>query len=196
MNRRGFTLIEVVIALAIGGAMLAVMFGGLRVGVAAWRQGDARAEALQRARSLSQVITRALAGAHPYRAGAAGAARLVFQGEPDRIAFVTATPPVPYATPIAFAAVAFSRDQSGLTVLQKPLPDREPLERLQPAVADDTVTALRLRYRRPKGGWEDRWDGVTEQTLPTAVEVTLTTTRDEPRGEPASVVIALRAITP
>lgn len=191
-------MIEVVIALAIVGAMLAVMFGGLRVGVAAWRQGDARAEALQRARGLSHVITRALAGAHPYRVGTYGAdaARLVFQGEPDRIAFVTATPPVPYATPIAFAAVVFARDHSGLAVLQKPLPDRDPLERLQPAVADDTVTELRLRYRRPNAGWEERWDGAREQTLPTAVEVTLTTTRDERRGEPASVVIALRAITP
>ncbi len=197
MKRRGFTLIEVVLALAIVGALLGVMFGGLRLGVAAWRQGDARAEALQHARSLSQLLTRALAGAHPYRAGAdADAARVVFQGEADRIAFVTSTPPMPFARPIAFAAVSFSRDESGLVVLQKPLPDREPLERLSAAVADPTVTALRLRYLRPGAGWEPRWDGAQEQALPAAVEVALTTTAVDRHGELAPVIITLRVLTP
>jgi general secretion pathway protein J len=197
MKSRGFTLIEIVIALAIVGALLGVMFGGLRLGVAAWRQGDARAEALQHARSLSQLLTRALAGAHPYRAGAGGdAARVVFQGGADRIAFVTSTPPVPFVRPIAFAAVSFSRDESGLVVLQKPLPDREPLERLAPAVADPTVTGLHLRYLRPGGGWEPRWDGLQEQTLPAAVEVALSTTGADRREEPPAVIITLRALTP
>ncbi len=198
MKPRGFTLIEVVIALTIVGAMLAVMFGGLRVGVAAWRQGDARAEALQHIRSLSQVFTQALGGTHPYRTGAAGAAatHLLFVGEPDRIAFVTATPPVPFATPIAFAAIVLARDASGLQVLQRPLPDRDPFERLTPVVTDPTVTDLRLRYLRPDGGWETHWDGTRELTLPAAVEVTLRTTRgDRPDGH-APVVIALRVLTP
>jgi general secretion pathway protein J len=198
MKPRGFTLIEVVIALAIVGALLGVMFGGLRLGVAAWRQGDARAEALQHTRSLSQLLTRALAGVHPYRLAAGGtdATRVVFQGEADRIAFVTATPPVPFARPIAFAAVAFSRDETGLVVLQKPLPDREPFERLAPAVADPTVTGLRLRYLRPGAGWEARWDGTQEQTLPAAVELRLATTATDHREEPAPVIIAIRVLTP
>jgi general secretion pathway protein J len=205
MTRRGFTLIEVVIALAIVAALLTVMFGGLRVGVAAWRQGDARAEALQHTRSVSQLLTRALAGAHPYRAGAAGpeAARLVFVGESDRIAFVTATPPMPFPVPIAFAAVAITRDGSGLVFWQKPLPDRDPFERLAPVVTDATVAALRLRYRRPTdparaqdGAWDDRWDGAQEPTLPAAVEIRLTVTQGTHRVELAPVVVALRVTTP
>ncbi len=198
MKPRGFTLIELVIALTIVGAMLAVMFGGLRVGVAAWRQGDARAEVLQHARSLSQIVTQTLAGTHPYRTGATGpaATRLLFVGELDRIAFVTATPPVPFPTPIAFAAVILERDASGLHVLQKPLPARDPFERLTPVVTDNTVTELRMRYLRLDGGWETHWDGAREPTLPAAVEVTLRTARGDQQDAHAPVVIALRVLTP
>ena len=198
MKSRGFTLIELVIALTIVGAMLAVMFGGLRVGVAAWRQGDARAEVLQHARSLSQVVTQTLAGTHPYRAGAAGTAatRLLFVGESDRIAFVTATPPVPFAAPIAFAAVVLAHDASGLHVLQKALPARDPFDRLTPVVTDHTVTELRMRYLRLDGGWETHWDGAREPTLPAAVEVTLRTARADPQEIHAPVLIPLQVLTP
>lgn len=198
MKPRGFTLIEVVMALAIVGAMLAVMFGGLRVGVAAWRQGDARAEVLQHLRSLNQVVTETLGGTHPYRTGAVGTAatRLLFVGEPDRIAFVTTRPPVPFASPIAFAAVVLARDVSGLHVLQTALPARDPFERLTPVLTDDTVTDLRLRYLRPDGGWEPHWDGRREPTLPAAVEVTLRTARSDRQEAHAPIVIALRVLTP
>ena len=55
---RGFTLVELIIALAIVGALLAVAFGGLRVALAAWRQGEDRAEAHQHARgvALAQLV--------------------------------------------------------------------------------------------------------------------------------------------
>ena len=47
--RRGFTLIEVVIALTIVATLLVVMFSGLRVGMAAWQRGEERAEQIGRA---------------------------------------------------------------------------------------------------------------------------------------------------
>ena len=47
LDRRGFTLVEVVIALTIVATLLVVMFAGLRVGMAAWQRGDERAETLQ-----------------------------------------------------------------------------------------------------------------------------------------------------
>src|SRR3989442_13749489 len=64
-GERGFTLLELIIALAIVGALLAVAFGGLRVALAAWPQGEDRAEAHQHLRSISLIPSRALAWAHP-----------------------------------------------------------------------------------------------------------------------------------
>ena len=66
-RRRGFTLLELLVALAIVGALLALAFGSLRVGLAAWRQGDDRAEAHAHLRSLSEVLARSVAAAFPYR---------------------------------------------------------------------------------------------------------------------------------
>ena len=180
-RQRGFTLVEVVIALTIVATLLVVMFGSLRVGLAAWQRGDERAEVLDRARSLTQIVTRTLGAAHPYTTSAHGgeAPRLLFEGTPDRVAFVTAEPPFPTAAPIAFTAVTLSRDAgpvAGLAMRQKPLPNEEPFDRgLQPALVDGTVSDVRFRYLRESDRvWTENWDAVEEKALPLAVEITLT----------------------
>jgi prepilin-type N-terminal cleavage/methylation domain-containing protein len=180
-RQRGFTLVEVVIALTIVATLLVVMFGSLRVGLAAWQRGDDRAEVLDRARSLTQVITRALGGAHPYLTSPQGqvAARLLFEGAPNRVAFVTAVAPFPTAAPIAFTAVTLSQETGpvpGLAVRQKPLPNAEPFDRgLEPALVDGTVGDVRFRYQRESDrAWTERWDADQEKVLPLVVEITLT----------------------
>jgi general secretion pathway protein J len=195
----GFTLLEVVIALSIVGTLVGIVVGGLRLGLAAWRQGDARAETLQRGRSVSQILIRTLAGTHPYRAGATepAAYRIVFEGTPDRLAFVTVTPPLPTPTPVAFSAVTIEGEALGLTIQQRVLPAREPFERVPPALTDPTVVAVRFRYLRPEDAiWQNRWDGAEEKSLPAAIEIALTTEESGRRVEHRPVVVALRALTP
>ena len=195
----GFTLIEVVIAVGIVGALLAIMVGGLRVGLASWRHGDARAEAHQRGRSLTQLLVRTLAGTHPYRVGAIerAASGIVFEGTPDRLAFVTATPPLPEPSPIAFTAVMLAGEAEGLTLRQRPLPAQEPFEPGPAALTDPAVVAVRFRYRRlDDATWQDRWAGALEKALPGAVEIALTTEQNRRRVEHRPVVVVLRALTP
>jgi len=187
----GFTLIEIVIALTLVAALLAITFSGLRVGLAAWRQGDARAEHLQRARSLNQLLVRAVGGAHPYRVDAAGPepAPPTFQGERDRLAFVTARPPVPLAAPIAFTAVSLSLEDTGLTIREAALPSRDLFGALVPVLADPSVAAIQFRYLRGEDRtWAERWDAAAEQALPAAVEITLA---DQP-----PVVVPIRVVAP
>src|SRR4029450_7697908 len=64
---RGFTLIEILLALGIGAVLLVSVFGAVRAGLAAWGRGEARAAALEHSRSLAQVLGRAVAGTYPYR---------------------------------------------------------------------------------------------------------------------------------
>lgn len=199
-GRRGFTLLEVVIALTIVATLLVVMFSSLRVGLAAWQRGGERAELLDRTRSLAQILTRALNAGYPYQkpATAGEPARLLFEGEPDRLAFVTAAAPFPTAAPMAFTAVTLSHDAgSGLAIRQKPLPNDEAFESLPPVVVDATVAAVKFRYLRDSNRtWTDRWDAATEHMLPVAVEVTLTVTRGGQSAEQPPLIVPLPVASP
>ncbi len=199
---RGFTLVELIIALSIVAALLVIMFGGLRLGLAAWRQGEDRAEVLQHGRGLNQLITRALAGTHPYltAASATEPARILFEGEAERLAFVTATPPFPAPVPIAFTAVTFSLDAgpaAALAIRQKVLPNADAFKGVAPVLVDETVTAVRFRYLRDAAGtWEDRWDATSQKALPRAVEITLTTERNGRRTKQPPIIVSLQTLAP
>jgi prepilin-type N-terminal cleavage/methylation domain-containing protein len=196
-EQRGFTLVEVVIALTIVATLLVISFAGLRVGLAAWQRGDERGQILERARSVNQIITRTLGSAYPYQAAAIGreAAKVLFEGGPDRVAFVTPAPPFPGPEPIAFTAVTLGLSKAaaapGLALTQKALPNDKPFDAaLTPVFVDGAVTGVRFRYLKDtKGQWTDEWDAATEKTLPLSIEVTLTILQaGRPVEQPALVV--------
>jgi len=197
MRDRGFTLVEVVLALAIAAAVLVIVFGGLRVGLAAWGRGEARAARMDHARGVLVLVERALDGAFPYRHVPPGQreARVLFEGRPDRVTFATVTPPFPDAATVAFTAVTVSSEPAGLVVRQQPLPNVLALERLPPALVDAETAALRFRYQGEEAGaWQEEWDMTREDTLPRAVEVTLV---GRGVGAPERVLtVLLRVILP
>ena len=202
-RQRGFTLLEVVIALTIVATLLVVMFGGLRAGLTAWQRGDARAEVLDRTRSITQIVTRTLGAAHPYMTSAQGGEgpRLLFEGTPERVAFVTAAPPFPTAAPIAFTAVALSQDAGpvpGLAVRQKPLPNGDPFDRgLQPALVDGTVSEVHFRYLRESDrAWIENWDTAEEKALPLAIEITLSIVQTGRSAPQPPLIVSLPVRTP
>jgi general secretion pathway protein J len=197
----GFTLLEVVIALAIVGALLAVAFGGLRVALSAWRKGEDRAEAHQHVRTLMTVLARSIAGAHPYRIAAEDSPEpaVQFDGLPDRLSFVTRAAPFPLAAELAFTAVRLemeSDEDPGLTIRERALPNHHIFSKATPAFRDPAVTALSFRYLRPDGGWEERWDGASEEGLPAAVEVGVQTTLDGRNVALPPITVPLRAVKP
>jgi general secretion pathway protein J len=201
IHRRGngFTLVEVLLALSIGAALLIVVFGGVRAGLAAWGRGEARAMALEHDRSLDQMLRRAVAGAFSYRGGRiqAGASGVLFEGRPDSMTLVTASPPIPASLPIAFTAVHISRDERGLAVRQLALPSAEPVERAAAVLTDPAVLSLRLRYLGEEAdAWIDRWETGKEDGLPRAVEIRLTTAIGGRVVEQPPVVVPIRALTP
>jgi general secretion pathway protein J len=197
-RQRGFTLIEIVIALSIVGALLVIMFGGLRVGLGAWRRGEDRAELLEHERNVNQIVNHAVTGSYLYQPGPSPGTQvgILFEGYPDRLAFVTVSPPVPPPVPIAFTVVTLSLETDatpGLAIRQKAMPNTEPFELVAPVFVDPAVTALRFRYLREAGGtWEERWDATKEKALPLAVEVTLTTLMAGRRIEHPPLVIPIR----
>jgi len=194
---RGFTLLEVLIALAIVGALLVIVLGGLRVAVAAWQQGEDRAEAHQHVRGVALSLARMVGGAYPYSAprGEAPDPVVLFFGSGDRLEFVTQAAPVPVDPPVAFAAVAValgdSSERPGLVIRQRALPNRSPFDDAPVVFHDPAVTSLELRYLDETGAWQDAWDG-RERGTPRAVRVTLGTTIHGRRETLPPLTISLR----
>ena len=89
MNRRaaaqsGFSLIEVIIGLALFGLILVLLFDGLRIGAATLGRLDAEAESLDLRRGLDGVLRRQFSSAVP--GGAAD--RADFAGAPGSVMFL------------------------------------------------------------------------------------------------------------
>jgi prepilin-type N-terminal cleavage/methylation domain-containing protein len=193
-DRRGFTLVELLIALAIVGSLLVVAFGGLRVAVSAWRRGDERIEAQQHTRSLTVTLARSLGAAYPYReARREGETNvLLFRGDAERIEFVTHASPFPTSIPVAFTAVVIEiqdfGDRRALVVRQRILPNREPFTSAEIAMEDPSITAIELSYLGDSGGWQSEWEG-EQAGLPRAIKLSLgTPSPDGGRPVPALTV--------
>ena len=200
MNQRGFTLLELLLALAISGALLVMLLAGLRVGLAAWRQGDERAATHQHLRGLSELLAGSVGAAFPYHQSGrqGGEVQVQFTGEEERLSFVTFAPPFPLAAPVPFTAVTVAArrgENPGLAITEKALPNFDPFENAEPLFLDSSVTSVKFRYLRAEGGWEDHWDGAAEKGLPRAVQINLTATlggRDESLP-PLTISIPARA---
>jgi len=199
-DRRGFTLVELLIALAIVGALLAIAFGGLRVAIAAWTQGEDRAEVHQHLRGVALVLARAVGAAYPYRApvGTAPDPTILFRGTAERLELVTQVPPLAPPIPVAFTAVVIGVEQDdgpALVIRQRVLPNRDPFTEAAVALRDPGIERVELRYLNASGAWQETWDAEAEHSLPRAIRITVAT-RWGGRTATLPLTVALRTVVP
>ena len=186
----GFTLLEMLIALAIVATLMVTAFGGLRVVLGATQRSEERTEVHQHLRSLTTLLTRSLGSAYPYHGplGDLPEERLLFRGQAATLEFVTQAPPFPLPAPIAFTAVVLSYEPGeGLLIRERALPNYAPFKEAPVLLRDPAVTALSFRYLDPDSGWQTTWDD--EDHPPSAIEVTVgLTLQGRPETLPAMVV--------
>jgi general secretion pathway protein J len=88
-RRAGFTLLELVVAIALMGLVLVVLYSGLRLGLNGSDSGEQRAEATNRLRLVQEFLRRQLAQSMTvYRIDDKQEKVVVFAGQPNGIEFV------------------------------------------------------------------------------------------------------------
>ena len=176
-GQRGFTLLELLLALAIVGALVVIAFSGVRIALAAWRQGEDRAEAHQHLRGVVLSLARSVSGMYPYNGprGDTPTPELLFTGTESRLEFVTQAAPYPASIPVAFTAVVFALgdtdERRGLVIRQRVLPNRGPFTDATVVFNDPTLTELAFSYLDDSGAWQSSWDTEATKKLPRAIRV-------------------------
>ena len=178
-GERGFTLLELLMALAIVGALVVIAFSGVRIALAAWRQGEDRAEAHQHMRSIVLSLARSVSATYPYSAprGQAPTPELLFTGTESRLEFVTQAAPYPASIPVAFTAVVVelgTRDERpGLVIRQRVLPNRDPFTEATVVFNDPSLTELSFSYLDEAGAWQSTWETEVSKRLPRAIRISV-----------------------
>jgi general secretion pathway protein J len=91
-NQRGFTLIELVVAMALLGTMMVLMYSGLTFSLKGWDTGAASGQRITDRRIGENFLRRELSELFPMRWKDPMVLRLAFEGESQRMRFVSARP--------------------------------------------------------------------------------------------------------
>jgi prepilin-type N-terminal cleavage/methylation domain-containing protein len=199
-SSKGFTLLEVLIAMAILGLMAAVVFAGLRLGTGASEKGEKEAQRLQHLRIVSEMIGVQLRCATPYsliKRPKAGQAQdenfqdesergkkgfpVFFEGMPDSLRFVTARALEPSMNGLvqAFYELERSGNEPNFRVREdfvrgidslKKAPDKNG------SIVQKGVSSLQFHYfgksqEEKEPRWRTEWNGRTMRGLPSGVRI-------------------------
>ncbi|MFQ5850845.1 MAG: prepilin-type N-terminal cleavage/methylation domain-containing protein [Candidatus Binatia bacterium] len=196
-SRKGFTLIELMVAMTLLALMMAILYGAFYLGHRAAEKTQARFEASQTLRSVKGFLRGYIGSAYPYRLSLRDPA-VLFAGERERLTFVSALSMGLGGRGMSKISVSWDGEgsEASLVTLEEEIPVQGAGYR-NTMVLWRGVTDLRLEYLDPRGEqeeWVGEWDGESRKTLPRAVRMKL---RDD-RGEEIRWVfpIMIRVLAP
>lgn len=187
-KRQGFTLVEVLVALTILTMVLSIIFAAMSLGIRSWEKGSNIEETAQDLRALSTRLSNEIGSMYPYIIYINGAKTYVFQGERERLGFVTTNensmPDLPRGG-AKWVNYFLDRD-NGLVVREKILPDSSVMEDKDGRLTEVEPSVQQIGFQFLDNSiWNDSWDANDKKGLPEAVRVNLTFDK----GEPVSIVV-------
>ena len=207
----GFTLLEVIVTMTILGFILVIIFGAFRLGLSAWDRGERTREEYQRQRTATQLISRQIKSAVPYRVKTEKAEGnyIAFEGDVHSLKFVS-TLSLRAMRPEGFVFAIYEFKTGGaetgrLVVYEKKVVNKDFFE--EGPKEDQGVSVLeglsdvRFEYFREEDkektrpeAWLEEWSAKEEKELPSALRMTLTFKNEKSEKEEAPLVL-LSAIT-
>jgi general secretion pathway protein J len=188
MNRRvrGFTLIELMVALVLLALISSVLYGSLSLSATSWDKGEAKAEQATDMRQTGEFLRQALTAEHPLRLHKALDQPLYFAGASDSLAFAAATPGRVGGGIYYFRIALAPNGESSRLLLSRTIPDYSALkppsfDAADASVLADGIAQLKFSYfgRDPDAAdvvdptWRDHWDD--PQILPLLIRMDVKT---------------------
>lgn len=195
---RGFTLLELMIGLALLGLIMTLVFAGLKLTTRGWDETEATAERVNRVRQARALLLRELAAVYPYRWKNSNEMNLAFVGATNGLKFVSSTPPRAGRGGLDLVELLLSKNDQGLRLLMRrkipatELRDFDEMEKADSVILLDDLESAGFEYfgadtPSAKPYWRDKWED--RQRLPRLIRLSLRT-----KGAPAwpEIVIAPR----
>ena len=203
LGKSGFTLLELMISLAIMGLVLLIIFGALRVGTRAWEKGEKDVAVHQRQRAVLGLLSRQIASACIYEIKT-GDDAFYFKGSEGTMEFVSRSPIVPGAlTGVVFVKYMilegerdgkkrlrlYEKDAGFLKEEDLESQEEEDLFTLIPYIEDLQFEYLKGDNDEDETKWQASWDPSEEKGLPLAVRISL---KQEEDTAPIDLIVPIR----
>ena len=206
---RGFTLMEMMVALTIIGFILLIVFGSFRLGLSAWEKGESMKNEYQKFRIVSELISQQIKSVVPYKIKTQKAEGdyLGFEGKAQSLKFVSAFS-IRAKNPEGFVYAIYQFKKEGKEgsrfvlyeqrILNKNFFEEEPKEELAVSLLEG-VSDVRFEYYQKEDalknrteGWVKEWSAKEENELPGALKVFIT----YEQGEKEKTEIPLELLIP
>lgn len=181
-QQRGFTLVELMIAMTILALMSLSIYGVVAIGARSAGAGERKTEQARRLRVATDVMVRQLRSTVPIPLSTDGEIKNFFVGTQDLVEFVTSAPQRPDASGLSL--VTYWVEDGQLRMSEVPLftiTDTEDIDYRDPLVLSTVllydVDSISFAYRRNpnrSGEWQTEWDADEEDDLPATVQIQIT----------------------
>jgi type II secretory pathway pseudopilin PulG len=198
-NKRGFTLLELLIAITISILILVVLGAAMRLGYKSQAKGTDRGEMMQKMRILEDRIAWLIRGAYPFFLKKPDEKKIFFDGRSDRVGFVTSSIDTHGTGPEDTAGlkwVSIFTDSEGLKIREKIFFLEEVFDDskgkvylLDPEVRKIEFEFFEIKEGEKQGSWISEWDPSDKETIPTAVKVKMTLERNGQKIEIPEMIV-------
>ncbi|MCJ8499374.1 PulJ/GspJ family protein [Desulfatitalea alkaliphila] len=206
-RRRGFTLLELLLAMSITAIIITLIFGTFRMGIRAWERGERDIDRQQRLRIVLELLNQQI-GAHTHAGNwVKEDAPAAFDGRRDRLSFVSRMALHPGRQRgvlyIQYTIIS-SNDAAGMSlqVLEVPAAmtdapldveaDDPAMERrtLLSGMHDIAFDYLPAPDTEGEAEWLDHWDALEQNGRPLAVRIRVKSHPDD--HAPVTLIVPLR----
>jgi hypothetical protein len=202
-NKRGFTLLELLISITLSIVILVILLAAMRLGYKSQAKGTEKSEQAQKVRILGDRVAWLIRGAYPYYLNTADEQKIFFDGKSDSAGFVTSSVDLHGTGPEDRAGlkwISIFTDREGLKIREKVffLEDVFDDSNGKVYILDPEVSRIEFEYYEipegeTQGDWVSEWDPDDKETIPSAVKVRMTLEKNGKETELPEIIVRISA---